>query len=169
LLSFPGFVHGIYWSGLIQRYIEPLFPDSLVLNYVAYALTYFNPLRLLTAVQESGFLEKLTLMYEELESSGQTVVFLQTPAAGYFMDTKKEEFTTRVSALNTLEGNVSYYRDANTTLEATIGARVPEELFLTQEEDPFMPPEHRHLSILGNQYYGQFVFHYLEEKNLLKK
>lgn len=165
--SFPGAVHGMYWSGLLHRHVLQYVPKSRFIHTIAAGLVKVNPLGLMYKGDDESFHNKITTFVSRLQKHGHTVVVTQLPNLGY-LTFNSGSYYKEVVALRKLQGKVSYYFDSNQYLEEYLPQTVStEELFLTDAEDATMLYGAKHLSSKGSKYYSGLIFNFLETNRLV--
>lgn len=169
--TFPGFIHGMYWAGVVHRNVLKHFPRSKVLQYIVVGLIRINPLGQFYKGTTTEYIHKLTMMSRNLEQTGATVVMSIVPNLGYLsFNSEYIDYQNEVRLLRSLKSTVSYLLDSNQYIEENAEkTQLPERLFLTREQDETMPYPAIHLSAKGNKEYASILIHYLQEQGLIKR
>lgn len=170
LVRIPGWTHGAYVAGIVQRASRRLLSDSRALNFVGHLMCDFDPLHYVYRQDAGAILEVVQAMVAQIQSEARgRLVVTETPSITMLSeDGKPAGQKVRMRGFFSGVRSVSdYYLPTNENISSAMAKQrniKVEELFFDAKMD-----FHRHLTPFGNEFYAKILAEYLESSGVARK
>ncbi len=170
LIRVPGWTHGIYLAGALQRKFSEVFPDSRTVNFILNVLPDFDPLHYFYRNNEGLILQAVQAMVAQIQSdTGGRLVATETPSLAMLTEGGESvvyEERVRVFFSGVRDVARWFLPTNNSILGRANGGQALEvnDLFFDSRTDI-----HRHLTPYGNKIYAKMMADFFESTGIARR